>query len=187
MLHPEVLAAPVLMLLDYYLTLYGATLSEKAYGQHFKGGPYEMNPLWQQAVANHRWINPRLLALVGCLTAILVLLSEVPVLDDGSLNALLGFILMPSGLMLGRHVANILTFSHLVRHPGDVSGEVKLSHGFLLSFSIYQLTIVGFPLALVAVFSPSPFVLGAVAAIPYLACQYWRWLVRARRRSTAPV
>jgi hypothetical protein len=95
------------MLLDYYLTLYGATLEEKAYGQHFKGGPYEMNPLWQQAVANHRWINPRLLALVGCLTAI-------------------------------------------------------------------------------AVFSPSPFVLGAVAAVPYLACQYWRWLIRARRRSTAP-
>src|SRR5262245_6019846 len=57
MLHPEVLLVPVLMVLDYYLTLYGAHLAEQSYRRHFKTEHYELNPIWQRAVARRRWIN----------------------------------------------------------------------------------------------------------------------------------
>jgi hypothetical protein len=36
MRHPEVLLAPLLMVFDYYLTLLGAYLPERAYRRHFK-------------------------------------------------------------------------------------------------------------------------------------------------------
>ena len=45
MRHPEVLFVPVLMVLDYYLTLYGAHLAEQSYRRHFKTEHYELNPI----------------------------------------------------------------------------------------------------------------------------------------------
>lgn len=181
MLHPEVLLVPVLMVLDYYLTLYGAHLAEQSYRRHFKTEHYELNPIWQRAVARRRWINLWHLACVLLVGGALVFLAEVPEPENELLNPLLGFILTFNGLVLGRHLSNILTFLHLARRPDEVVGEVRLSHSFVISLSIYQLLTVGLPIIFVAIFSPSGFVYGAVAAVLAIAGLQTLWLVRSRK------
>jgi hypothetical protein len=181
MRHPEVLFVPVLMLLDYYLTLYGAHLAEQSYRRHFKTEHYELNPIWQSAVARRHWINLRHLALVVLVVGILVLLAEVLELESESLNPLLGFVLTSYGMVLGRHLSNILTFAHLTLRPDEVVGEVRLSHSFVISLSIYQLLVVGLPIIFVAIFSPSGFVFGAVAAVLTMGSVKTLWLVRSRK------
>ena len=179
MLHPEVLFVPVLMVLDYYLTLYGAHLAEQSHRRHFKTEHYELNPIWQRAVSRRHWINLQHLACVVLVGGILVLLAEVLELESVFLNPLLGFVLTLCGLVLGRHLSNILTFVHLARRPDEVMGEVRLSHGFVMSLSIYQLLAVGLPIIFVAIFSPSGFVFGAVAAVLTIGSVKTLWLVRS--------
>ena len=89
MLHPEVLFVPVLMLLDYYLTLYGAHLAEQSYRRHFKTEHYELNPIWQSAVSRRHWINLRHLACVVVVASTLVFLAEVLEVESAVLNPLL--------------------------------------------------------------------------------------------------
>ena len=181
MRHPEVLFVPVLMVLDYYLTLYGAHLAEQSYRRHFKTEHYELNPIWQSAVARRHWINLRHLALVVLMGGILVLLAEVLELESEFLNPLLGFVLTSYGVLLGRHLSNILTFAHLTRCPEEVVGEVRLSQSFVISLSIYQLLAVGLPIIFVAIFSPSGFVFGAVTAVLTMGSVKTLWLVRSRK------
>ena len=102
-------------------------------------------------------------------------------LDAVFLNPLLGFVLTCYGLVLGRHLSNILTFVHLARSPDDVTGEIHLSHNFVLSLSIYQLLAAGIPIGLIAIFSPNDFVFGALAAVVALALVNTVWLARARK------
>jgi hypothetical protein len=161
MRHPEVLLAPLLMVFDYYLTLLGAYLAEHSYRRHFKTAHYELNPFWQNAMVRRQWINLRHLAGVVLVGSLLVLLTDVLELNDVFFNALLGFVLTCYGLVLGRHLSNLLTFVHLARTPDDVTGEIHLSHNFVLSLSIYQLLATGIPIGLIAIFSPSDFVFGA--------------------------
>ena len=44
MRHSEVFLVPLLMLLDYFLTVGGSKLAARKYSQHFKFEHYEMNP-----------------------------------------------------------------------------------------------------------------------------------------------
>ena len=64
MLHPEMILVPVLLLADYFLTIQGANAAAGKYSQHFRVRHYQLNPLWQQAIARRKWFNPRHLLLV---------------------------------------------------------------------------------------------------------------------------
>lgn len=187
MRHPEVLLVPLLMVSDYYLTLLGAYLAEHSYRRRFKTAHYELNPLWQSAIVGRQWINLPHLAGVVLVGGILVLLTDVLELDNVFLNPLLGFVFTCYGLVLGRHLSNILTFVHLARSPDDVTGEVHLSHNFVLSLSIYQLLVAGVPIGFIAIFSPSAFVFGAVAAVVALALVKTLWLARARKTGSKQI
>jgi hypothetical protein len=116
-----------------------------------------------------------------------VLLTDVLELDDVFFNALLGFVLTCYGLVLGRHLSNVMTFVHLARCPADVTGEIHLSHNLVLSLSIYQLLVAGFPIGFIAIFSPSDFVFGALAAVVALAFVNTLWLARARKTDSKRV
>jgi hypothetical protein len=185
MRHPEVLLAPALMVLDYYMTLVGASLAQRSYRRHVKIDHYELNPIWQNAVAERRWFNPRHLALVMLAGGLLVLLAEIVELDTRIFEALLGFVFTLFGLVLGRHLSNILMFVHLARNPDEIAGEAHLSHSFVLSSSIYQLLVAAVPIGMIALFSPSPFVFGAVAAVLALGLAKTLWLARALLRGGA--
>jgi hypothetical protein len=180
MRHPEVLLVPVLMLSDYYLTLYGLRLAEQSYLRHFKIPHYELNPIWQRAIARRQWFNRwhAAVLLVGC---ILVGLAEIMQVDDTLLDPMIGFLLAFYGLLLSQHLSNLLTFSHLNRHPDEVTGEVHLAQTFVLRLSIHQLLPVAAPIAVIAIYSPNEFVLGAMVAVLLMAILKTVWLARARR------
>jgi len=183
MRHPEVLLVPVLMVLDYYLTLFGLRLGEQAYLRHFKIPHYELNPLWQAAIVRRQWFNRWHACAVVVVGGMLVLLTEVLSVESTLLNLMLGYLLASYGVLLSQHLANVLTFSHLIRRPDEVAGEVRFAQTYVLALSIYQLLPVAAPLALVAIYAPSEFVFGALAGVLMMALMKTAWLARTRRRS----
>ncbi|MEW6359686.1 MAG: hypothetical protein AB1696_25335 [Planctomycetota bacterium] len=183
MRHPEVLLVPVLMLLDYYLTLVGSLMYRKSYGKHIHFETYELNPLWQQAVARTQWFNVRHILMAVLVTGLLLFCFEIGSALSGALEEfVLGVILVGLLLVVGRHVANILIFRYAARHPEHFRGEVFVSHEHVLKMSQYQLLTVWFVLLAVACFAPSPFAWGGVAAVLAAFGVHIRWLRKYRKQ-----
>ena len=161
MKHPEFLLVPVFMFADYFLTLAGAVLKDRKYGDHFKAEHYELNPIWQKNVARKKWLNPRQIVLVVVSSSILILPMEFVEMPQPFIQAVLGCLLAVLGMVIGRHLSNLMIFRHVIRKPEEISGQVTMSHALLLWVSLYQYLTILVPLALIAIFSPSPFVIGA--------------------------
>lgn len=185
MKHPEILLVPALMISDYLLTIAGARLRQDAYGKHFKSEQYELNPLWRSAVSKLRWINFRHLILTALVTALMIALWEFLDAADPVLPYLMGFVIGIQGTINGRHLGNLAIFSYLKRHPAEISGEVRLTHGIALWLSSFQLFAVLLPLALLAAYSPRPAVIGALVGVIALVLVHFLWIARHRRRLVA--
>src|SRR5215469_12277184 len=99
--HPVILAVPVLMLLDYVLTILGAKAGVRVYRQHFQSPYYELNPLWQKSVEQLRWFNPRHFIIVCLVASLLVLLDRMPGFPSESLRLLVGMLLGAFGSICG--------------------------------------------------------------------------------------
>ena len=183
MTHPEILLVPILMLADYFLTVCGAGLAERGYRKRFQVEHYELNPLWQRDIAKRKLINVRHLLAVLLATSCFLLLAETALIDEALLSALLGFVLVLNAFILGRHLSNLLTFHHVLKSPDHVSGQVVLAHPFVLSLALYQSLAVTFPLVLIAIFSPSPFVFGGLGSIITLSVLQLWWLRQASGRT----
>ena len=180
MRHPEAVFLPIMMFSDYFLTVLGASLCEKRYSLHFKLEQYEMNPIWQKAIAKKQWLNLRHATLTILISGVLILLLELGDLPPDLAPFVLGCILVPLGLVLGRHFNNLLMFSLLNRKPDEVSGAVDMSHQFVLSLSAYQTFAVMVPVALIALFSQSYFARGGLAGIVLFLIVQSVWIRKAK-------
>ena len=100
--------------------------------------------------------------------------------EDGYAEGILGFLTMLSGSLVGVHLSNIGTFRYFIRNPECASGEIKLNHLAALNMSRCRIATLFFPLTLIAIFSPSPFVIGGVCSQVYLYCLTWRWIAKAK-------
>ena len=185
MKHPEFLLVPVFMFADYFLTLAGAVLKDRKYGGHFKTEHYELNPVWQKAIAKRKWLNPKHIALVFVGTSVLILPMEFVEMPEPFIQAVLGCLLAVLGMVIGRHLSNLMIFRYVIRKPEEISGQVTLTHSLLLSWSLYQNLTVLVPLALIAIFAPSPFVIGACAGAVLLLAVHWKWIGQHRKRARA--
>ena len=182
MSHPEFLLVPLLMISDYVLTIAGARLREGGYAEHFRTQHYELNPIWQKAVRRARWLNLRHLALVVLVTTLFFAigrLSRLP--DDPQIAFLLGFVIGIQGALNGRHLGNLAIFAAIRRRPGDVRGEVTMSHELTLRLSMFQNLAVLLPLVLLVAFVPNPTVWGACAGVAALMLVHILWIARQRR------
>lgn len=190
MRHPEFLLIPVLMLSDYALTIAGARMRLLNYGRHFKTEHYELNPIWQQAVAKLRWFNPRHLLITAAITLILGFCIEVlQPSDEAFVEVIEGFLLGLLGAVNGRHLGNLLTFAYLGRHPDAIDGTVTMNHEFALWLSTFQGLGFAVPASLLALFSPRPIVLGFLGGALALLAVHVAWTLRERykrRGTTAP-
>jgi hypothetical protein len=186
MKHPEIFLVPAFMLADYYLTLVGAALKDRKYGEHFKTRHYELNPVWQRQVAQLKWFNPRHLLVTALVAALLAFVAESGTLPGWLVTGLLGCLLVLFGAVIGRHLSNILTFNHMIRKPDGISGQVAMSHGLLLALSLHQSLTVFLPVALIALFAPGPFTVGAVFGGLLHVMIHLVWLLRHRRAPKAP-
>jgi hypothetical protein len=182
MKYPELLFIPSFLLVDYYLTIAGAILIEKKYKLHFRMEHYELNPVWQEQVADKKWFNPKHLALTLLLTIVLVAVGELFNLPPNLVRGMTGFVFVFFGIAIGRHIANLLTFWQVTRHPEQISGVVTISHGLSLSISMYQVAVVLFPLLLVTLFSPAPFIIGALLATFFQVLIHLTWINQLNKR-----
>lgn len=186
--HPEMLAVPALMIADYLLTIWGAKLGRVVHAKHFVMATYELNPVWRKSVDALRWLNLRHLAAVVVVTGALLLLDRLMSAADyeglsktnDAMELLLGILFGVFGCVCGRHLTNILLFRFLNRHPGEVSGEVRLSMLFILKLS--QFTYVGLlPLFFaLAVLVPDNYTFGVAVGIAVLVVIHFVWIIRAK-------
>ncbi len=65
------------MLSDYVLTVFGAIQRDKKYSDHFQTQHYGLNSVWQKAIGQKRWFNPRHIVLTVLFTAVLAYLLEL--------------------------------------------------------------------------------------------------------------
>ena len=182
MKHPELFLVPAFMLVDYFLTLAGAVQREKEYGDHFKAEHYELNPIWQRQVAEKKWFNPKHLLLTVVVTLFLILVTQFSEIPEHFVLGLLGCLLVFFGMLIGRHLSNLMIFRYMIRRPHDISGKVSMTHGLLLSLSLYQYIVVFVPLVVIAFFAPSPFVIGAVLAGVLQVLVHIKWISKYRKK-----
>jgi len=160
--HPEILLLPAFMLADYYLTIWSKKLKDRKYEEFFRPRHFELNPQFQKAVAEARLVCPRHLLLVVLFTAYLAFMTEIVELPAALADGLVTFFLVYLGVVLGRHITNILLFRRVIRQHDDISGAVNVSHAFSLQLSLYQILGLLFPVVLLTLLAPSPQLIGGL-------------------------
>ncbi len=187
MRYPEYVLIPVFMFADYFLTVAGTVLKDREYSDHFKSEHYELNPIWQKQIAQKKWLNPKHIALTIIASSALIFLAETGNLPERFAQGFLGCFLVFYGMIVGRHLSNLMLFRDVNRNPNDVSGQVSMSHDLLLRISIYRYVVAFVPLALIAVLSPSPFVYGAAMGPVLLVALHLGWIrkYQKHKRKTA--
>lgn len=168
-----------MMLADYFLTVWGAILSEKKYRLHFKIEHYELNPLWQKNIASKKWVNPKHLIAVAIVTLFCFVWSTGWTGPDMVAEGLLGYLTVLFVGIIGNHLTNIFIFLYVNRHPESIQGEIKMSHPLILCMSQFRAFSLLLVLTLIAIFSPTPFVLGGLCSqMTFLFVKLF-WIARA--------
>lgn len=176
MKHPEIGLLPILMFSDYFLTVLGAIQKDKKYSDHFKGQQYELNPVWQHQVMQRKWLNSRHILLTVLVSGTLALLLEFGRFPDYVAEGLFGCLFVCFGMIIGRHLANLMVFRYFNRRPDEISGQIIMAPSLLLSISTYQYLVAAIPLVFVAVFAPTPFALGGLIGAGLLFVAHFRWI-----------
>lgn len=185
MSRPEFALIPILMFSDYFLTVAGAVLKERAYDRHFEIDSYELNPTWQTDIARKRWFNLRHALLTVLVTVLLFLIVESNYLPDPFLDAFFGCLCIVFGIIIGRHLSNLLIFVTIAHRAQDISGSVEMSQELTLWISTYQYIVVALPMLLVGIFSPTPFVGGGLVGVMLIFMMHLGW-IRQLRKQGAP-
>jgi hypothetical protein len=87
------------------------------------------------------------------------------------------------GMIVGRHLSNILIFRRFARRPEEVSGQVVMAHSLVLSISTFHYLVVAVPVAMIAVFCPTPFTIGGAVAAVSVFYVHYVWILRHKRAS----
>lgn len=169
-----------MMLLDYFLTVWGSILSGKKHSQHFKMEHYELNPVWQKSIAHRKWFNPKHLGIVTIVTVFCFLWSVAWTGEDHSAEGMFGFVTIFFGSIIGQHLSNICIFHYLFHHGECISGEVTMSHLLALNTARFRGLVLFLPLLLIAIFSPSPFVVGGVCSQIVSFFLNWIWIAKTK-------
>jgi hypothetical protein len=177
-----VLVIPVLAILDYQLTLAGAALVERRYRQHFRVPSYELNPLMQSVIRARKRVSWRHLALVAFITGLVYVEGLLMGFESSLFTFLLAFVFGAYASVTGRHLANLLTFRFLEKHPEDLSGTVEMSQAYITRLSQYMYLSTICPLIVAAFFSPTPAVFGVAAGVLALYLGHGLWYRRARKQ-----
>ena len=169
------------MFSDYYLTIWGIMLRDKGHSQFFIVENYELNPFWQKDIQDHKLFNIRQLITVSAAAGFFIFVFEFYDLGSSYKEVLVGLLLAHYGMLTGRHVSNLLTYSYTKNHPEDLSGKVKQSHIFMLHNSSYQYFVAILPLVIIAVAHPSPLLIGCAAGALFNIVLHKLWINKYRK------
>ena len=183
MKHLGYLLIPLFMFADYLLTIAGSTLKEKVHCNHFKTKHYELNPIWHDNVKQKKWFSPKHTAITLIFSLFLIFCAESNYLSDKFAEGLLGCLLVSFGMINGRHLSNILSFLYINQHSDSVSGQVFMSHELVSRLSTYQYIGVYLPIMIIAIFSPSPFIYGALCSIVLNTKAHILWAKKYKKKN----
>lgn len=183
--YPEILLLPVLMFSDYVLTVAGAIQKEKNYDNHFKTQHYELNPAWQNSISQKKWFNPKHIFFTLIVSVGLTFLAEFGGLPAFLIQGMIGCLFVVYGMIIGRHLSNILVFWLLDKKPNEISGQVAMSHSLLLSISAFQYLIGLIPIFFIAVFAPTPYTIGGLVGACLIFVVHTLWIRKHGRQMKA--
>lgn len=185
--HVVLIIILVLMFSDYYLTVWAAILREKGHSNFFEIENYELNPIWQEDIKNKKIFNKRHLLMILFAFCFIIYIFEFSDTNANYEEILLGFLLAHYGMLTGRHISNLLTFSYTKKHPGEIKGKVKQSHLFTLQNSSYQYFVAIIPLVIIAVVNPEPLLIGCAVGGLFNILLHKLWIFKyLKKRSITP-
>jgi len=181
--YPIVLLLPVLQLLDAWMTFRTFTVAERVLGHPIQAADYELNPLWRQSIADGKTFTPRYLAGVAATTVLAVAVATW--FSDEKVEVFLGMSFASAGIVLGRHLSNLLLLRDLAAHPEEIPGRATISPEFFLRDS--RMKILGWLPAMLLLFlaQPSFVMAGAVVGVLLFAGVHLIWERRGRQVSSA--
>lgn len=182
-MHPIVIIVPALMLLDYYLTLAGASLHKMGFGKHITTESYELNPLWQKDISVRTLLNIKHLIIVGITLIALLLLDQIDFFSTPYGQGIIGALILLYTVINARHLANLLIYYYAIRNPQYLSGQALLSQQLSLITSISALLTPLLMLCIINVLFPEPFITGGIIGVLLLMLQHIIW-IRKHKKET---
>jgi hypothetical protein len=181
MKHPEILLLPALMLANYFLAVWGAIKREKNYSHHFKTQHCTLNPIWQKQIRQKKWFNPRHIFFTIIPIAILACCLESDLIPDDFISGIMGCLFIVYSTTIGRNLSHLMIYRYLAKNPYEITGEISMSHSFVLSLSTYQYLEMLLPIAIIAIFSPTPFVFGGLCGTILIFVLQFVWIFRNKK------
>jgi hypothetical protein len=179
-----VLTVPVCMLIDYYLTLLGESLS-KEYREHYVLKEYELNPMWQNDVRKKKWFNPKQLVLVVVFTAVFYFFISYLYEDDYNLlQFMMGMFIAPYITVIARHLTNLMLFIYVRKNPTLLEGKVIIPYQYMLVTSRIMAVPGIFTFVVIYAFTQSIFVLGGVVGSGLFFLVHYIWALKARKKAS---
>jgi len=167
---------PVLMLADYYLTLVGFVLYQRYYQRYVETEHYELNPTFQSDIKRKKYFSVRHFLGVVFMLVVAVAINRFFRERDLFIDGAIGALFAAMSIVIGGHLANILTFRKVGRCPEAISGQMRVSYPLSLRMSQYRLIVPAVLLAAMAVLSGSAVVIGGLVGAGFMALVHERWL-----------
>ncbi len=169
---------------DYYLTIYGARLSQVVKEHIVLEGSYELTPYYQDDVDRHRlWSARLLLVLVLSSGTILVIWwMSVQWLDWPNIFSLLmgGLILSEAAIHM-RHFRNIVLYRYAEKNAESLRGRIEYSRLLVLRLSAAEFFSFAALFLLAFGLSGNLFFLGGTLACVATGQRHW-WTVQRSAR-----
>ena len=107
-------------------------------------------------------------------------------MPDPAAECFFGCLFVFFGMVIGRHLSNIPIFRRFSRRPEEISGQLVMAHSLALAVSTFQYLVATVPVAIIAIFSPTPFALGGVAGAILVFVVHCVWILRQKKASDKP-
>jgi len=178
---------------DWFLTILGARRRKlRAIEVMEHGGSYELNPLFQKVVDQGGWWSARFgltLAVGAVMFALLnfgVAVEQRVFPGFGPIrDALLGGLVFTRVAVITRHLQNVWMFTRMAKDPEVVTGRIRYARPFVHQLSAVQFATVAVIVAVAALASPGPFLLGGAALCAMIAGLGWIQGLRVARKGVS--
>lgn len=176
--HYVIFLLPLLMIADYYLTLFGASMYKKAYGNYLVVENFEINPIWQESVNKPEKFDFRYPLMSIVFTALFIAIDTYDVINDNIFQGILGYYIVLYSVINAGHLDRIFLFKYAYTHPGLLKGKVFISYEMSVKMSQYRLVFLFIPLSIIAFYTKSYFAWGGALSVigAYLTHSGWiKW------------
>ncbi len=185
MKYPIVIALPLLMLADYYLTLLGAVLKDKKYSKFVVIEDYELNPRFQEAIKQKKLINIKHFLFTFLLSLLMIGLTEFINMPREVIGFILGIFLIAYGMIVGGHITNILWFWYVIKKEDQIGGQIHYTYEASVFMTMFHYLMPLLLLIIICIYEKSLFVLGGICGVLLLVRAHFRFLKMMKKKKAA--